>query len=132
MEQIINIQYPIAIKKTIEIRKEAHDMYLGVLQNKTLYLDYAVKNYDMNIYAGEFEFISKLIDVTDKYVKVKGDDAIATDYTGALLNFLDPYFKDNKIDTTKINNLENFVYIKYKEIEKEQDSLYRYIYPKEY
>ena len=107
-------------------------MYLGVLQNKTLYLDYAVKNYDMNIYAGEFEFISKLIDVTDKYVKVKGDDAIATDYTGALLNFLDPYFKDNKIDTTKINNLENFVYIKYKEIEKEQDNLYRYIYPEEY
>ena len=132
VEETINTQYPIAIKKTEQIRKEAHGMYLKVLQNKSLYMNYATKNYDMIIYSGEFEFLSKIIDITDKYVKVNGDDAIATDYTGALLDFLDPYFKDNKIDTAKINHLENFVYAKYKEIEKEQDALHTYIYPEEH
>ena len=127
--KIIDTQYPVAIRKTKQIRREAHKMYLKVLKNKDIYMDYATNNYDMMINIGEFYLLSKIVDVTDKYVSIKNDDALATDYNGAILDFLDPYFKDNKIETKKLDNLGIFINMEYQKIIQEQEHLHKIIYP---
>ena len=129
---LINTQFPVAIQETEMVWEEAHKMYLKVLKNKEFYMDYATSNYDTNIDIGEFNLLSKIITVTDKYVKIKEDTALTTDFTGALASFLSPYFKDNKIKTNKLNRLSILINKKYKEIEQEQQTLHRYIYPEEY
>ena len=127
--QIIDTQYPIAVRRTKQIRREAHKMYLKVLKNNDLYITYATNNYDMIIDIGEFNLLSKIIDATDKYVSIKNDDALATDYNGAVLDFLDPYFKDNQIKTNKLDNLEILINKEYKKIIQEQEYLHKFIYP---
>ena len=129
--KIIDKEYPIAIKKTKQTRCEAHKMYLNVLKDKRLYMDYAVSNFDIIISTGEFDLLSKIIDVTDKYVKIENEEALATDYNGAILDFLNPYFIDNNINTKKLDNLGVFVNKKHKEILKEQEHLHKIIYPDE-
>lgn len=130
--QIIDTQYPIAVHETEGIREEAHQLYLDVLNNKNLYMNYCANNFDMIIDNGEFHLLSKIIEATNKYVPIKNDDALATDYVGSLLDFLDPYFKDNHIDTKKLDSLGVLSNIRYKEIEKEQADLHRFMYPEEY
>ena len=127
--KIINKQYPVAMRETKQIRLKSHKMYLKVLKNKKHYMDYVTNNFDMIINLGEFKLLSKIIAATDKYVEIKNDDALATDYNGALLDFLNPYFKDNEINSDKLDKLGNFVYVKQKEIEQEQLYLHQIIYP---
>ena len=122
--KIIDKEYPKAVKKTKQISSEAHKMYLKVLKNNNLYMDYATNNYDMIIDIGEFNLLSKIVDATDKYVSIKNDNALATDYNGAILDFLNPYFKDNQIKTKKLDNLGILINKKYKESNKEQKLLY--------
>ena len=122
--KIIDTQYPVAVRETKQIRRKAHKMYLKVLKDNSLYMDYVTNNFDINISIGEFNLLSKIIDLTDKYVKIKDDTALATDYNGAILDFLNPYFKDNKIETKKLDNLGILVNTKYKEIVEEQNILY--------
>ena len=131
IEQIINKEYPIAIKKTEQTRSKAHEMYLKVLKDKKLYMDYAVSNFDIIISTGEFDLLSKIIDATNKYVKIEDEEALATDYNGAILDFLNPYFIDNNINTEKLDNLGAFVNKKHKEILQEQEHLHKIIYPDE-
>ena len=126
--KIIDKQYPIAVRKTKQISREAHKLYLKVLKNKDLYMDYATNNFDMIIDIGEFHLLSKIVDVTDKYVSIKNDDAIATDYNGAIIDFLNPYFKDNQIKTQKLDNLRILINKEYKKIIQEQEHLYKLIY----
>ena len=127
--QLIRSQYPIAIREIEETRAQAHVMFLNDVKDKNLYMDYALNNFDMIIDNGEFHLLSKIIDVTNKYVDIKNDTALATDYVGALLDFLDPYFKDNRINKSKLNYIDTLVSIKAKEIEKEQRILYKFVYP---
>ncbi len=129
IEQLIETQYPIAIREIEETSAQAHIMYLQVLKNKNLYMDYVSNNFDMNIDNGQFYLLSKIIDATNEYVNIKNDTALATDYVGSLLDFLDPYFKDNKINKNKLNFIGSLVSIKAKEIEKEQNILYKFMYP---
>ena len=130
--KILNIQYPVAVQETEQLRAEAHDMYIKVLKDKNLYMEYATNNFDMNIYIGEFHLLSKIIDITDKYVDIKNDNAFATDYTGAMLDFLNPYFKDNGINQNKLKKLGSLITKRYKEIIKEQEILHKFMYPDEY
>ena len=132
IEQIIEKQYPVAIRKTKRIRHEAHKKYLKVLKNKNLYMNYATSNFDIIINIGEFDLLLKIVDNTDKYVKIKDEDALATDYSGAILDFLEPYFKDNGIETKKLDYLGAFVNAKYKEIIQEQEHLHKFVYPNEH
>ena len=129
--KIINKEYPIAIKKTKQTRCKAHKMYLKVLKDKKLYIDYATSNFDIIISAGESNLLSKIIDVTDKYVKIKDEEALATDYNGALLDFLNPYFVDNNINTEKLDELGIFIHKYYNEIIQEEEHLHKIIYPDE-
>ncbi len=126
--QIIDTQYPIAVRRTKQIGREAHKMYLKVLKNNDIYMTYATNNYDMIIDIGEFNLLSKIVDATDKYVSIKNDDALATGYNGDIFDFLDPYFKDNQIKTKKLDNLTILVNKKYNEILKEQQLLYKLYY----
>ena len=129
IEQIIDEEYPHAVKKTKQIRAEAHKMYKKVLKNKNLYMEYATNNFDVLIGVEEFNLLSKIIDITDKYVQIKDEDALATDYNGALLDFLDPYFKDNDIKTDKLDNLSILINKEHKKIIQEQELLHKFIYP---
>ena len=129
--KIIDEEYPIAIKKTKQIRCKAHKMYLKVLKNKKLYMKYALSNFDIIISIGESDLLSKIIYITDKYVKIKDEEALATDYNGAVLDFLNPYFADNNINTEKLDKLGLFINKNYKEIIQEQEFLHKIIYPDE-
>ena len=130
--QLINTQYPIAVHQTEQKRRESHDFYLKVLKNKNLYIDYATRNYDMTISNSEFEILSQIVDITNKYVNIKDDEELSTGFTGSLMDFLDPYFKDNKIDINKLKSLSALIHIRYNEIIQEQEALHRFIYPEEY
>ena len=129
--QVINKEYPVAINETQQIRDKAHKMYLEVLKDKKLYMDYATSNFDIIISTGEFNLLSKIIDITDKYVKIKDEEALATDYNGAILDFLNPYFIDNNINTEKLDELGIFIHKNYNEIIQEEEHLHKIIYPDE-
>ena len=129
--KIIDKEYPNAIKKTKQTRCKAHKMYLKVIKDKKLYIDYATSNFDIIISTGEFSLLSKIIDITDKYVKIKDEEALATDYNGAILDFLNPYFVDNNINTEKLDKLGLFINKKRLEIIQEQEFLHKIIYPNE-
>ena len=129
--KIIDKDYPNAIKKTKQTRRKAHKMYLKVLKDKKFYIDYATSNFDIIISTGEFNLLSKIIDITDKYVKIKDEEALATDHNGAILDFLNPYFIDNNIKTEKLDKLGLFINKKRMEIIQEQEFLHKIIYPNE-
>ena len=130
--QFIDTQYPIAVHQTEQYRIKSHNLYEKVLLDKSLYIDYATSNFDMNIENSEFEMLSQILAITNKYVNIKGDKSLSTDFSGSLMDFLEPYFKDNKVDTHKLNSLSALINIRYKEIIQEQESLHKFMYPEEY
>ena len=131
VEKYIDEQVPIAIQEVEQIREDSHNFYLNVLKDKKLYIDYTSSNFDIIISTGEFNLLSKIIDITDKYVKIKDEEALATDYNGAVLDFLSPYFVDNNINTEKLDKLGVFINKKRTEIIQEQEFLHKIIYPNE-
>ena len=73
----------------------------------------------------EFNMISKLLDITQKYTDIK-KEIPPTDFSGTLNDFIYPYFERNNINYKKlieigeysiykINEIDNFSYIKLSE-----------------
>lgn len=115
VESIINNEVPKAKKEVYKIFAQAQKAY----KNKSIddlqtYIDF--------IGSPEFNLHRKIIVITDKYVAIK-NDVPATDFAGAYYDFLYPYYTDNNIDLTKMNELINLCGIKQKEIEQMLQSL---------
>ena len=70
----------------------------------------------------ETTFISKLIDVTDKYINIS-KDIPPTDFPGTLLDFIIPYFDANNIDYNQINKLDSYSAYKIKELDILMDNM---------
>lgn len=108
VESIINKEVPKAKQEVYKIYVEAQRNYIN-------------RNIDELNDAGsaigspEFHLYLKIINLTNTYVYIQ-NDIPATDYEGELYDFLYPYFVDNKIDLTKLNELINLCGIKQKEI----------------
>ena len=128
IEQKINNEYGSTQQKINSIYNEATKDYKKVFKNKETYMDFASSNYDIHIFIPIFDLLSDLIDITNKYVDIK-NEIPATDFSGTLYDFLQPYFDDNKIDTHKIDKLSKNARKKQKRIEYYYDNTHKFIYP---
>jgi hypothetical protein len=128
IEKLINKKYNPTIKEINRISKNAEKMYMKVLKNKDLYIDFATKNYDTNIFVPIFDMLSDIITITQKYTNSELK-VPATDFSGALYDFLDSYFIDNNIDTSKIDELSAYARNKQIKIEQYYDKAHKFIYP---
>ena len=77
---------------------------------------FIMQDYQRGIESCEVIFLSKLIDVTAKYINIE-NKVPATDYAGTLFVFLQPYFKENNINYEKYTELSEYVSIKISEID---------------
>ena len=115
VENIIVKEVPKAKQEVQEIFIQAQKAY----QNKSIE---DLDRCDRIIGTPEFYLYKDVINVTNKYVNIE-KDIPATDYEGALYDFLYPYFKDNNIDLTQLDELTNLCGEKSKEIERMIQSL---------
>lgn len=135
IESYINNKYPSLIKEIKQISNDAEKEYNKVMQNPKdfkLYMDFCASHYDMIIDNPEFYLYVALIDITQKYAGFSDDERPVTDWSGALRDFLDPYFKDNNINTTELNEIEQFVAPQYEKIEQYYKNTHKAVYPEEY
>lgn len=115
VENIIVKEVPKAKQEVQEIFVQAQKAYKNKsIEDLHTYIDF--------IGSPEFDLHKKIIVITDKYVPIK-NNVPATDYEGALYDFLYPYFKDNNVDLTKMHELINLCGEKQKEIERMLQSL---------
>jgi hypothetical protein len=130
VNKLLNKKYNSTIKEINKISKNAERMYIKALKNKDLYMDFATKNYDTNIFIPVFDMLSDIITITQKYTNSKLD-VPATDSYVALYEFLLPYFIDNEICMDKINNIQELSVEKYKIIEEYYIKSHKFMYPNE-
>ena len=128
IEQIINNKY-LPIKKEIDnTYSEATIKYYAVMKNKSLYESFTDSFYDNAVFNPIFYLFSDMLKITQKYVNIK-NDIPPTDYTGALYDFLDPYFKDNNISTVKIDELSEYARTRQIKIEQYYINAHKFVYP---
>ena len=121
IENTIEEEFP-KTKKLIDIEvenaKKTYKKYLKDKNKKENIYKYVfiMQDYQRGIEAHEFMFLSKLIDITAKFNDIE-NKIPATDFAGALFDFLLPYFKENNIDYKKYDKLSKYTAIKIKEID---------------
>ena len=130
MELFINGNYKSTKTDIDNIYNDAKKSYKKIFKDKDSYIDFATSNYDMIIFTPVFDLFSDMVSITQKYVNIK-DNAPATDFSGALYYFLEQYFCDNSIDTTKIDKLSQYARNKQQKIEKYYEKAHKFIYPNE-
>ena len=113
IEQVIKTQIPIAKKNIDNVFKE-------VELEKDEYIKMNIIEY--GIESEIFYFYMKLIDVTEKYAKIKEFLPGGDSYTD-LIKALNPYFKDNGIKTSKIKSFLNYSNKKQKKLEEKYSYL---------
>ena len=124
----IDINYPITTKEIEQIASTSHKMYLEVYTNKVYYnrdlsSKYYSQNFEIHIDTPEFNLYKELLYITRKYVYLPDNEIPITDYSGGIYEFLLPYFKDNNINTTKLDKLGTLSAQTAAQIEKEQTQL---------
>lgn len=113
MENIINNEYPLAIQKVDEYVNEANTYYKRVLL-KGYNSDNQMNAINLNLLyengfpTADLDIYSKLMKVTqEKYLKVNYSP-IATDWVTPYADFMQPYFKDNNVNTKKLDEIVNY------------------------
>ena len=76
------------------------------------YLEGVQGNIDKHL----FYFYLNLVDITDKYIKIKQQIPIVEDSIGAA-QFIYPYLKDNNVNLENISKIEDYIYNKIETIE---------------
>ena len=130
IDKLLNKKYNPTKTEINKISKNAERMYTKLLKNKDLYIDFATKNYDTNIFIPVFDMLSDIITITQKYTNSKLD-VPSTDSYATLYEFLLPYFTDNDISMDKINNIQELAMEKYKIIEDYYIKSHKFMYPNE-
>ncbi len=130
INKLLNKKYNSTIKEINKISNNAEKMYTKVLKDKSLYIDFATKNYDTNIFIPVFDMLSDIITITQKYTNSELN-VPATDSYATLYEFLLPYFTDNEICMDKINNIKELSVEKYKIIEDYYIKSHNFMYPNE-
>ena len=120
IESIIDKEYPKVIKDIDNLVKEAKSYYINMKKN-----GFNIDDYDnltliaeICVPAADLNLFSELMKITqEKYLNEKYTP-IGTDSTNPYWDFLYPYFKNNNVDTAKINKITIYENSKIKEIEK--------------
>lgn len=113
MEQTIKVEVPKALKEVDKIFEEYQEKYIEALNNSELRDNIDGEN---PLDTPEFLLYVELINITNKYVPIK-NDVPPTGWSGALYDFLYPYFQDNNVQLTEINMLSDYAGKKSKIIE---------------
>lgn len=127
VERYIDNNYKYTLKNIDQIYSKSIISYKKVLKNKNNYIAFTDAFYDQAIFYPIFNMFSDIIKITNKYVNLS-NDIPATDSTGILYNFLEPYFKDNGINTQKIDALSKYAHNKQIQIEKYYKNAHNFIY----
>ena len=128
IENLINNRYYSTQQQIDTIYIEAKNMYYKVKYDNDLYIDFATKNYDTNIFIPVFDLLADVISITQKYTEIE-EYTPATDFTGVLYDFCLPYFYDNHISISKIDKLSKYARNKQIKIEKYYEKAHKLIYP---
>ena len=114
IEQIIKTQIPVAKKNIDNVFKE-------VELEKDEYIKINIIEY--GIESEIFYFYMKLIDVTEKYAKIKEFLPGGDSYTD-LIEALNPHLNDNKIKASKIKSFLNYS----NKMQKKLEEKYNYLF----
>ena len=123
MEQIINEGYPQVIRNIDKLFKEASTLYkmvrkYGYYSNHQMNVINLKLIYEICIPTSELDLYSVLIQTTqEKYLGIKYIP-LSTDWIGPSENYLKPYFKDNNINTKKLDNIIKYENRKNKTVKK--------------
>ena len=110
MESIIERKYPLIIKNIDDEIIEATELYKNILKN-----GYYTNNkmdainlnliYEICIPSASLEMYAELVKITKQKYLGQKHEPLGTDWVNSYEKFLRPYFKDNNIDTTKLDDL---------------------------
>lgn len=111
MEQIINREYPNALKNAddcVKKIKKIHDKMIKYGYNENDYIDMNLLQ-DVNLFASDLELYAELMKITqEKYLKIKYEP-IGTDNANPIYEYLFPYFTDNNVDKTRLNQIDIYI-----------------------
>lgn len=105
-----------------KIEWDAKSTCKKLLKNEITDNEYFAENIDMIIDSPLFFLYKDLTKITRKYVTITNETQFATDYSGTLYAFLEPYFKDNNINIDKLINLAVLTNKKHKQIMKYENN----------
>lgn len=131
IEKTINIEAIKAKKEIDRIYNEADNIYRDILSlnvyNNETFDKYEV--YSRLIEEPLFGVYIKLIEITKKYTNLK--DIPATDFYGALANYIEPVMKNYHIaNMSKLTELEKYMVTKSNEIETRLEGIRKAVYEK--
>jgi hypothetical protein len=111
IEQIINEEVPNVIKnvnKSVNDAKNIHDKILKNGYNEDDFLNLNLIS-EVELIGTDLQLYSKLMQITqEKYLKIKYQP-IPTDNSNPLYDYLYPYFQNNNIDTSKLEELNIYI-----------------------
>lgn len=111
IEQIINEEFPYVIgnaNKSVNDAKNIHDKILKNGYNDDDFINLNLIS-EVVLIGADLQLYSKLMQITqEKYLKIKYQP-IPTDNSNALYDYLYPYFKDNNIDTSKLEEINIYI-----------------------
>lgn len=111
IEQIINEEVPNVIKnvnKSVNDAKNIHDKILKNGYNEDDFLNLNLIS-EVELIGTDLQLYSKLMQITqEKYLKKKYQP-IPTDNSNPLYDYLYPYFQNNNIDTSKLEELNIYI-----------------------
>jgi len=110
MEKVIKKEYPKAIKNVDKYVKKAKKLHARILKhgyysNNQMDAINLSLLYEVCIPSSELDLYSKLIKITEEKYLHNEYEAIGTDSVNPLSDYLYPYFKDNNVDTKKLDDI---------------------------
>lgn len=119
MTNYIDTNYIDTANKTYNNYLEAQTTFYQFLKTKQPKdKDKIIECYEWGVDEPLFFYYKGLLELTQKFANIPLDELPATDYSGDLYEFLEPYFKDNNINTKKFDELAEFAHFTEKRIEK--------------
>ncbi len=115
VEEIINNNYPLVIKKIDNYTKEAEELKNKLLNNNISKDNYINQEYmnlgliaELRIPSADLDLYTKIMQITqEKYLNTEFEP-FATDNSATYKDYLYPYFTDNNIDTKKLVNITEY------------------------
>lgn len=129
VQQVINNRYQSAIKQIDNDFIQAQLIYFNFLKNKNNGENYLaqLQNYDLIMDSAEFSLYYDVINITKKYVDISSEVPV-TDWSGDLYAFLEPYFKNNNINTDNLYKISDYSSKKQKQINQYSEEIANYLY----
>lgn len=116
----VSQQYKLEVEEFVKLRysfyqQEIDSILLEYSKCPSLYEKRVI--FEQGINSILLDFYMQILEITNRYVNIK-DNIPQTDYPSELYQLLLPYFKENHVNTNKINKLLNYAMKRQKKMEK--------------